>query len=156
MIISGFPPSEADKARMLAEAEESHAARAAHRQAVEARRIGTLAMVEPGVEVWSRFGDEPRGGVVVEVGETVVLDTGEVVRRFVALNPYEPDHRWEAVIPEDEVLEDGVTIPTTARLVKIARRLAGLVAKGGNVATTRDLDHARWLERLLVKAMGLG
>lgn len=145
-----------DLDRMRREAEDLFAAKAAHRQAVEARRIGTLAMVEEGVEVWSRFGDDPRGGVVVEISAAPDPETGEIVRRFHVLNPYEPTGRWEHTIPETEVVEGGVQLPTTSRLVTIARRLAELVGKGGGVATPRDLRHAKWAHELLVIAMGGG
>lgn len=150
------PLTDEDLARMRAEAESLHAAKTAHRQAVEARRIGTLAMIEPGVAIWSSYGDEPRGGVVVEEAQEVLRDTGEIIRRFTYLNPFKHVNAWEGSMPETEIMQDGVEIMPSSRLVTIARRLAEMVGKGGGVATPRDLRHAKWAHALLVIAMGGG
>lgn len=144
------------RARLVAEAEAMHDARRTHAQAVEARRIGTKAMIEPGVEVWSRFGDDPRGGVVVEESRTIVEDTGEIIRRYTYLNPFKPDSRWEGSMPETEIVEGGIRLPPSSRLVTIARRLAEMVGTGGGVATPRDLRHIKWAHELFVIAMGGG
>lgn len=151
-------PTDADLARMRQEAEEIAANKEAARRHADARRIGVLApgMVTPGLAVWSRYGDDPRGGIVVEVGETADSETGEIVRTFRCLNPYRPAHSWECTLPETEVLEDGVEAPDTTRLVKMARRLSAEAAKGGNLSTPQDERYTRWAHRLHVIAQGGG
>lgn len=145
------------RARLVGEAEAMHDARRTHAQAVEARRIGTKALATEGMEAWSQFGDDPRGGVIVEISQTIVEETGEIIRRFTTLNPYQPAHSWECSMPETEVLEDGIRLSQSSRLVKIARRLVEEFAKAkGGVATPRDEKHLRWAHRLLVIAMGGG
>lgn len=149
-------PTAEDFARMRAEADEARAAREAAIRQAEARRIGSLAMIEPGLAVWSRYGDEPRGGVVVSVIEGAVDEsTGEVIpRRFRVLNPYEPPSRWEQTLTETEVLEDGVELPDLHQISKVVRRLWETLAKGrGSLITPHEArlnEHAHTLVAVLV------
>lgn len=141
---------------MLQDAIDQVEARDLARRNAEARRVGPIAMATVGVEVWSRFGNDPRGGVCVDITETVDRGTGELLRVFVTLDPYSGPGRWENSLPESEVTEGSFEIPPTSRLVKLARRLSAEVSQGGNVATPRDLRYARWAHELLVVATGGG
>lgn len=148
-----------DLDRMRREADELHAAKAAHRQHVEANRIGvkSIGMVTEGMEAWSKYGDDPRGGVIVEITDDVDSETGERLRRFTCLNPFEHVSRWEHHLPETEVsAEDGFKLASSSRLVTIARRLSEEAAKGGSMSTPRDERLTRWSHRLHVIAQGGG
>jgi hypothetical protein len=95
---------------------------------VSARAIGEVALIEPGVEAWSRdrarevTGDVvAKGGVVVEVTEQYDHANGDIVRAFVCIDP--SDLRW-SILTELEVDRATVKAVNVASIVSLWRRLA--------------------------------
>jgi hypothetical protein len=92
------------------------------------RAIGSVALVEPGVEAWSKTRiarDEGAvGGIVIYVTEQADRDTGELERAFVCLDHTRtrPWLRW-TTLPEHDVDPDTVMSVDITTLVHLWRRL---------------------------------
>lgn len=99
---------------------------------MSAHNIGTVAVIQPGMEVWSAErrravpGDEvAKGGIVITVAESLDQETGEVNRTFVCVDPYStrPDLQW-SVLKEAEVDREAVKVADINRLATLWRRIA--------------------------------
>lgn len=99
---------------------------------MSAHNIGTVAAIQPGMEVYSSErrravpGDEvAKGGVVVRVTESFDPETGEVNRSFLCIDPYStrPYLQW-SMLSEVEVDRESVGVVNTNRLATLWRRMA--------------------------------
>lgn len=122
------------------------------------RAIGTVAVVEPGVEVWSKTRVardlDPVGGIVLYVTEHLDRQTGEVDRAFVCLDHTrtQPWLRW-STIPETDVDPHSVASVDTSTLVRLWRRLGHEIAYslgGKQRRGPATVEEARAAEALLV------
>ena len=119
----------------------------------EARRIGVLALVEPGVSCWSSTRkdarEEPLGGVVVEIQDVPNPETGEFERYFTCLDPYGGGKVRVHRLSESEVLPTGIEATTNSRIVNLIKRLACEVAEmKGSYLDIFHADRIRWLGTL--------
>lgn len=126
----------------------------------EARRIGTLAMVEVGCLLYSEERvdqkDRPLGGVVVQIDEGAGVDpeTGEIRgRTFLVLNPY--TRKVEVTrLKEREVGELSVALPKEHDLRRQHRKLAYDVSMAVGPVLPTEVDRLRWAYQLAVVASG--
>src|SRR5689334_10451031 len=95
----------------------------------DVRAIGAVAVIEPGVEVWSTAraravngGVDARGGVIVHVTEDLDHETGEVTRAFVVVDRY--TLQWD-LLTEDEIDRDTIDALDHRQLTKLWRKLGG-------------------------------
>lgn len=125
-----YQDGKVDHERMLAEAREQAVARAAAKVGPEAHRIGAIALVEPGYEVYSRSrrhaaDDMQVGGVVLEVEHGMDPETGESTRTFIVISS-RPDHGRPFTVrkvKEEDIGEADVQLPNTSTLKGIGARL---------------------------------
>jgi hypothetical protein len=115
----------------------SAAAQLPARNASDARHIGILGEITPGLEIWTPevYDLPPRGGIVlaVEAGfETVDPDTGELATVPNRYRCYDsqgwPSHAFPTVF-ETELTRSSVSVPPPQRLVLAVRRFAGEVCQ---------------------------
>lgn len=161
-MIVAYQDGKVDHERMLAEVREQAAARAAAKVGPEAHRIGAIALVEPGMEVYSRDrrdeDDWPIGGVVVEVVHGMDPETGESLRSFVCLSS-RPEHGRSfriRRISEMELGEADIQLANSSTLKGMAARVhesaAKALRKRGPVLPEVDTwgEWARMLDHLIV------
>jgi hypothetical protein len=144
---SAWPcPSRRDDIR----AEQAEIIAAVRSQASDdARRVGVLSLIEPGVSVWSSTRvdafEQPLGGVVVHIEDDVDRETGEVSRWFTCLSlGYGPTVAVRR-IAEAEVLQTGVQATDNSTLTKLVKKLAGEVHDAkGSYLDLRAFERVRW------------
>jgi hypothetical protein len=130
-----------------------------------ARTLGSLALVCPGVQVWTdpdrkRYGhDESLGGIVLEVTSRRLEDseTGEITeaRAFRCYDPIAafPDRAFRTV-GEDLIPQDGVQAVDESSLRTAARRFFGYLATRRGPFTSDQERMASDAHRLIVVALG--
>jgi hypothetical protein len=140
----------------------------------EARRVGSLAMVEVGCWLYSEkrvqgATDLPLGGCVVEVDERVDRETGEVERIYTVVDFHRDTLHGKPVtvrrLSESEIGQFGVELPTEGHLRRVIAVLAGAVhealtppqgARKARILLPEHVDWSRWQHQLAVRAMGGG
>jgi hypothetical protein len=138
------------------------------RKRAEASRAGLLALVEPGVSIYSTTRQTGTlglqlGGVVVAVEDSEDRETGERERRFHVLDPHTKPIAHH-VIAEWDVNRQAIEATPPSTLARLFRRLAwemwdaGKPRSDGTIGRTsidsRDADRVRWLTVLARQLLG--
>ena len=152
-------PTEQGRARMEA-AQKKRAADDARLRKAQASRVGAVAMIEVGFEVYSASCTDADGhslgGVVVQIDDSGDPETGEVERRYVTLDVYVVPVRHR-IIPESDLERSMIAVADISTMSKLVYRLsdeirsAGIDRKSGHVRTTIDTrvaDKVRWMATL--------
>lgn len=122
---------------------------------------GDRLLAEPGCEAWAkvdggdarmRWDGEPRGGIILEVTQSPVVDeeTGECTYlrafRCYDYDPRVPEHQKWSTLTEAQIA--AFEPANVARLRGVYRKWAKQIAENKTTATAREIDLCQDLARL--------
>lgn len=120
------------------------------------RLIGDVALLEIGCLVWSTerrtlhgSDDNPMGGIIVSLSERVDEETGEIVRTFMTIDPYNtrPLIRPRVLTPR-EIDRETMERANDGLVRGLFRRLAEEIGKSRGPLTQKTLEFDRWQHNL--------
>lgn len=136
----------------------------ADRRLGASRLIGDMTLLDIGCQAWSQErrtlqgqSDAALGGIIVSRAEQVDGETGEVVRTFVAIDPYNtrPAVRVRRLTPA-EIDRETMEFPQDGLVRSLVRRLAEEISKSKGPLTPQLIEFDRWQHNLVAVLVPAG